>query len=421
MDDFWIVFLKVIEYICNISFWLVVATLAYNIFLIFSGIPHNKRLDAISRKMIKPKTRFAILISARNEQAVIKYLIRSLKNMDYPADLFDIYVIADNCSDQTGTIARAEGANVFYRNEPQRATKGYALNWFFSINLQQFLRKYDHCLIFDADNLVEPDFLTIMDRHIQSGQTVLVGYRDSKNPTTNAISAANSLFWLNQSRYLHQARTNLGLSLTSVSGTGFCFDLQLIKSTGWQTKSLTEDIEFTMQIILKGQKAVFIRDAIFYDEQTCEYKAMIRQRFRWGVGFVQTMRSEAGNLLKYAFKTNLEALDAFWFLAQVPFLFISGLLSMTKMIIQLPTYVNNLSLLGHDLIIPISAYVGMILSLFLLVKLEKKKLQTYFKGILAYPFLGIIWATEQMFALFCKDAVWHPIKHTQGVDIKFLK
>ena len=102
-------------------------------------------------------------------------------------------------------------------------------------------------------------------------------------------------------------------------------------------------------------------------------------------------------------------------------LFISGLLSMTKMIIQLPTYVNNLSLLGHDLIIPISAYVGMILSLFLLVKLEKKKLQTYFKGILAYPFLGIIWATEQMFALFCKDAVWHPIKHTQGVDIKFLK
>ena len=364
--------IRLIVLFCNIAFWLVILTVAYNLFLMICGIPKNKKADLISQTAVEPKTRFAVLISARNEEIVIPYLIRSLKDMDYPQKLFDIFVIADNCSDQTAAVAKAEGAKVYSRNDKTRATKGYALNWFFSRNLNQMLKQYDHCVIFDADNLVDPDFLKMMDRHIQTGRTFLAGYMDCKSPEKSVIASANALFYLNRSRYLHQARINLGLPLASVSGTGFSFDLKLIKDTGWETQTLTEDVEFTMQMILKDQNPVYVKEAIFYDEPTNQFKPMIRQRFRWGVGSVQTMRLMAGKLFKYAMNFNRKAFDAFWFLAQIPFFFTAGLLSIVKMLIQLPLYLDNPAWFARDLIIPVIAYITTVFSLILLIKLEKK-------------------------------------------------
>ncbi|NLJ70528.1 MAG: glycosyltransferase family 2 protein [Clostridiaceae bacterium] len=420
MSDSLTTLTKLIVLFCNIAFWLVVITVGYNFFLMICGIPNNKKIELISKTEVKPQTRFAILISARNEEIVIPYLIRSLKVMDYPKELFDIFVIADNCSDQTAAVAKAEGAKVCSRNDETRATKGYALNWFFSHNLKQLLVKYDHCVIFDADNLVDPNFLKVMDRHIQTGETFLAGYMDCKSPEKSVIASANALFYLNRSRFLHQARNNLGLPLASVSGTGFSFDLKLIKDTGWDTQTLTEDVEFTMQMILKDQKPVYIKEAIFYDEPTSEFMPMIRQRFRWGMGSVQTMRLMTGKLFRYALNYNHKAFDAFWFLAQIPFFFVSALLSIVKMLILLPTYVDNQAWFARDLIVPIVAYMATVLSLILLVKLENKNLKQYFKGIVAYPFLGIVWAGLQMAAIFCKDATWHPIAHTQGVELEHL-
>ncbi|HHU53057.1 MAG TPA: glycosyltransferase family 2 protein [Clostridiaceae bacterium] len=420
MNDFLVIFIKLVVAFCNIAFWLMIVTITYNVFLMFCGIPKNRKLNLISQTAVEPKTRFAILISARNEEIVIPYLIRSLKALDYPKELFDIFVIADNCSDKTATVAKAEGAKVYSRNDPTRATKGYALNWFFVRNLNQMLKLYDHCVIFDADNLVDPHFLTMMDRHIQTGKTFLAGYMDCKSPEKSIIASANALFYLNRSRYLHQARNNLGLPLASVSGTGFSFDLKLIKDTGWETQTLTEDVEFTMQMILKGQEPIYVREAIFYDEPTSEFKPMIRQRFRWGMGSVQTMRLMTGKLFRFALHFNHKAFDAFWFLAQIPFFFIAGLLSTIKMFIQLPLYLDNPAWFARDLIIPVVAYIATILSLILLVKLEEKSLKLYMKGILAYPILGVIWAGLQMAAMFCKDAIWHPIAHTHGVELKNL-
>ncbi|HHT24032.1 MAG TPA: glycosyltransferase family 2 protein [Clostridiaceae bacterium] len=420
MNDSLATLTNLIVLLCNIAFWLVIITIGYNIFLMICGIPKNKKSDLISQTAVEPKTRFAILISARNEEIVIPYLIRSLKAMDYPKKLFDIFVIADNCSDQTAAVAKAEGAKVYVRNDKTRATKGYALNWFFSYNLNQLLKQYDHCVIFDADNLVDPNFLKMMDRHIQTGKTFLAGYMDCKSPEKSTIASANALFYLNRSRYLHQARNNLGIPLASVSGTGFSFDLKLIKNTGWDTQTLTEDVEFTMQMILKDQNPVYVKEAIFYDEPTSKFKPMIQQRFRWGMGSVQTMRLMTGKLFKYAIHFNHKAFDTFWFLAQIPFFFIAGLLSVVKMLIQLPLYLDNPAWFTHDLIIPAVAYIFTVLSLILLVKLEKKTLKLYLKGILAYPILGVIWAGLQMVAMFFEDINWHPIAHTHGVELENL-
>ena len=73
--------------------------------------------------------RFAVLIAARNEEAVIGGLIDSLKRQEYPADLIDIYVVADNCTDRTARVAESHGATVFERFDDARVGKGYALNF----------------------------------------------------------------------------------------------------------------------------------------------------------------------------------------------------------------------------------------------------------------------------------------------------
>ena len=90
------------------------------------------------------------------------------------------------------------------------------------------------------------------------------------------------------------------------------------------------------------------------------------------------------------------------------------------MLIQLPLYLDNPAWFTHDLIIPAVAYIFTVLSLILLVKLEKKTLKLYLKGILAYPILGVIWAGLQMVAMFFEDINWHPIAHTHGVELENL-
>lgn len=106
--------------------------------------------------------KFMAIIPARNEEKVIQNLINSLKNQNYPAELIDIYVIADNCTDKTASISKNAGAIVYERFNSVRKSKGFALEWFFNIILNEYPDKYDAFCVFDADNIVAPDFFNIM-------------------------------------------------------------------------------------------------------------------------------------------------------------------------------------------------------------------------------------------------------------------
>ena len=126
--------------------------------------------------------KFMAIIPAHNEEAVVGNLIESLKNQNYNKELYDIYVIADNCTDNTAQIARDKGAIVYQRFDPTRKTKGYALNWF----LQQKIEEdadYDAFFVFDADNIVDKNFIKNMNKKLCQGEDVVQGYRDIKNPT----------------------------------------------------------------------------------------------------------------------------------------------------------------------------------------------------------------------------------------------
>ena len=255
-------------------------------------------LFAKPKKTESPATRhrIAILIAARNEEAVIGQLLDSVRAQNYPAELLDAYVVADNCTDATAVIARAHGAEVFARQDSRHVGKGYALQ--FLLDHIRERRHYDAYLVLDADNILDPNFVREITAVHDQGYGVVTCYRNSKNYGDNWISAGYALWFIRESRYLNNARMLMNTSC-AVSGTGFFFSREVMESTGgWKFHLLTEDIEFSVHHILKGRKIGFCADAILYDEQPVTFRQSWRQRLRWARGFLQVFRKYGFGLVK---------------------------------------------------------------------------------------------------------------------------
>ena len=170
-------------------------------------------------------------------RAVIKYHLESLKQINYPKDLFDIYVIVDNCTDNTAAIARQEGARVYERFSNQRG-KGYALEWMFNRLFEmENERTYDAVCIFDADNVVSSNFLLEMNSKLKKGYRSIQGYLDTKNPNDSWVTACYATAYWSMNRMWQLARYNRGLS-NAMGGTGVCLEYNLLKEFGWGPPAL---------------------------------------------------------------------------------------------------------------------------------------------------------------------------------------
>ena len=175
-----------------------------------------------------PKNTFAIIVPAHNEEIVIGPLVENLLQLDYPRELFDVFIISDNSTDSTADIARSHGAQVFERFDTENRGKGYALEWFFN-KLFKMPKKYDAVVIFDADNLVEPQFLRHMNNRFCDGSKIVQGYIDAKNPLDTWVTASFAMsFWV-ANRMAQLSRYNLGLSNT-LGGTGMAISVGLLLS-----------------------------------------------------------------------------------------------------------------------------------------------------------------------------------------------
>lgn len=219
---------------------------------------------------------------------VIAQLIESIKKQKYPSELVDIYVIADNCTDNTAEIAETAGATVFCRNDSSRIGKGYALNFGFNkiTELGKF-DEYDGFFVFDADNLLDGEYIAEMNKLFDSGYRIVTSYRNTKNYDTNWISAGSSLWFLREAKFVNRPRMMLRTSC-AISGTGFLVARDIIKEKGgWNYYLLTEDIEFSIDHVIKGEKIGYAEDAMLYDEQPYTFKASWNQRLRWAKGFIQ--------------------------------------------------------------------------------------------------------------------------------------
>lgn len=244
--------------------------------------------------------RYAVLICARNEQRVIGDLIASLRGQTYDQSLLSIFVLADNCTDDTAMVARVAGAHVYERFNQVRVGKGYALQELLEHLEQDYPRGFDGYFVFDADNILAPNYVEAMNRTFSDGHEIVTSFRNSKNYGDNWISAGYALWFLRESRYLNHARFLLGTSC-AVSGTGFLFSRQVLEETGpWPFHLLTEDIQFSVDQVTRGRKIAFCPDAVLYDEQPTTFRQSWNQRLRWSKGYLQVFRGYGAKLLRGA-------------------------------------------------------------------------------------------------------------------------
>lgn len=248
--------------------------------------------------------KYAFIIAARNESAVIGNLINSIKQQNYPSELIDVIVVADNCTDNTAEIARSNGAIVYERFNNILVGKGYALDYVFNKISEDYgdYTAYDGYFIFDADNIVDRNYVSEINKVFDSGYNVITSYRNSKNYDTNWITAGYSLWFIREAKFLNNPRMMLKTSC-AVSGTGFLVNSKIIKKNGgWKFNLLTEDIQFSVVNILEGEKIGYCENAMFYDEQPTTFKQSWNQRMRWSKGFYQVMFKYGRELITTMFK-----------------------------------------------------------------------------------------------------------------------
>ncbi len=364
------------------------------------------------------ENRFMLIIPAHNEESVVVNLIESLQKLDYSKDAYDIYVIADNCTDNTAKVAKEAGAIVYERHDEAHKTKGYALQWFLDQKIKEDA-PYDAFCIFDADNIVDVNFLKVMNKKLCQGEDVVQGYKDIKNPSDTWVSAGYAIFYWTMHRFYHLARYNIGLS-PLMNGTGFMVKFDVIKPNGWDTKTLTEDIEFSLKRIIKGKKLGWARNAIVYDEQPVGFKQSWIQRERWTVGHMQCLK-EYTKPLAIAVAENKTVMNfdgLLYLLGTAPMLvltlllvilniglFATGAMSGLDFVIQLLKYV-----IPTVLVLP---FMGLVV-----MYLEKKPIKPMLKGLVLYPVFMGSWLLINIKCLFKRDTEWKKIEHNNSKKIE---
>ena len=379
--------------------------------------------------------RYAAIIAARNEEIVLPELIKSIRAQGYPAELIDIYVVADNCTDGTAAVARELGANVFERHNKEQVGKGYALEFLFDRIKEKTgsLRAYDAYLVFDADNVLRPNYFEEMNKAYQAGYRVITSYRNSKNYGKTWVSAGYALWFLRESRHLQNARSILGSS-AAISGTGFLVDSEIIdKKGGWKYFLLTEDIQLTADCITEGIRIGYCHEAEFFDEQPETFRQSWRQRKRWAKGMFQVIRHYGGKLLKGAFRPSWSCYDMAVNIMPAFMLSTIQLLSVTvlffvDLVMQIVRAVQNPSisvipskvLLGFITNFLLYGYcVFLLLGIFALISEWRKIHCNKWRALwllLWFPIFMLSYIPISLVAFFSRRVEWKSIAHKRAMS-----
>lgn len=366
-------------------------------------------------KILTPQKSFAVIVAAHNEQAVIGQLIDNLQNLEYPKELYDIFVVADNCEDDTARIARAKGAIVCERTNDTEKGKGFALEWMFK-ELFAMERQYDAVTVFDADNLVHPRFLLEMNNRLCKGDKVIQGYLDAKNPYDTWVSGTFAIaFWVIDHIW-HLAKTNIGLS-SVLGGTGMCIATDVLKRHGWGATCLTEDMEFTMKSLVEGIKTTWAHDAIVYDEKPLTFKQSWNQRRRWAQGQFDVAHRFIPIMIKEGFRQHdIRILDGCLHLLQPHFLLASTFFVVVSYI-QLafpPFYTNIYNFMPSQLMtaIMLGQYI---LPIIILLKIHVKWKAWFY--LILYPVFIYSWIPIVFLGFIHRNEhEWSHTKHTRALS-----
>lgn len=357
------------------------------------------------------KLRFAVLICARNEERVIELPVRAALAASYPADRMEVIVLADNCTDRTAELARAAGATVWEKVIPSSG-KGDVLAW----GVERVLKQggFDAVAVFDADNTMDARWFEKINDALNDGECVVTGCRHSSNGRVNVISGWYTLYWEMMNELSNRVRTNLRLS-GKLTGTGFAFLLSCLGKEGWKTRTMVEDVEFTVQGNLAGRRVCYVGDAVFSDEQPVAVMPMWRQLRRWATGGWQVVRFYffpwAGTLCR---RPSLRLFDSFFSILtgiSVAFIHLSNILALvTKLALGHPFVPTMRMFLGFFLFVAFMGWFTAAIS----VSLSAKDDRPGILPVILFPVFSLILSASVLYTLVFPTRRWKPIPH--GAD-----
>ncbi len=365
-------------------------TAIMSIFFLF----HRKK-----NPVVPPQTRFGVLIAARNEENVIGAIIESLMQQNYPKELYDIIVIPNNCTDNTEDVAKRAGAKIMRCKEPV-GTKGEVLHQVF----EELMGSYDAYVIFDADNIVDSEFLTYMNHAVVAGAKVAKSRQCALNPYDNWVSGSYDLYFQNINLFHSRARETFRLSAKLI-GTGFMVTDSLMQELGgWNTVTLTEDIEMAALCAERGIRVHYVPESLTYDEEPLSFVVSLRQRRRWSAGVQSVANRYVGRLLRIRPSWLRWDLAAHIVMIYVQLL---ALIPLLYSCIGIPV----LDILKTLAISFSGFYAGSFaLGLFLAI-MGKRNILKMWKGIVLYPLFLFTWYPMHIWGLFSKPKTWKPIVH----------
>lgn len=374
--------------------------------------------------------RIAVLIAARNEENVIGQLLDSIHaQKNYPMDHVDIYVGADNCTDDTARVARERGAIVFERHDTVHVGKGYVLNEMLKRIKHPGRKHYDAYLVLAADNILDPNFISEIEKVYSSGYEIVTCYRNSKNYGDNWISAGYALWFLREAQYLNNARMRLGSSC-AVSGTGFLFSDGVLEACGgWNFFLLTEDIQFTIDRVTSGEIIGYCPRAVFFDEQPTSFAQSWRQRMRWSRGYLQVLWYYGKRMIRGIFRPRKAISRRFSCYDMTMNIAPGAILTATGLVVNVSATVyrfvtdQNVTTL---LLSVANILCGLFLTVFILGAITtvtewrsiycpawKKILFTFTFPLFMFTYVPICIAS-----LFARRVGWKPIRHKRAVTIR---
>lgn len=366
-------------------------------------------------KKYNNKKRYCILIPARYESKVINNLLLSITKQTTKINPKDIYIIVESIKDKTVDIAKQYNMNIILRENLSLKRKGYALNDAVTYILKKQIH-YDAYFIFDADNILDKDFIKNMEKSINEGYDIGIGYRNTKNSNT-LVSASSALTFSMINTMLNERKNKYHNNLT-ISGTGYYIKGSIVEEwNSFPFHSLTEDYELTLYAILNNLTTTYNKKAIFYDEQPDNFNVSLKQRTRWVKGYFEARKkyinkiskSETKNDPNFASKVNA-------FLGVTPYIYIIiGLLIILVNILITKGITSFLSYLTIFLLL-----IYILLALFTIIMLKKEKNSLNIsksmkvKVVFYNPIFMFSYIICLLRSIFIKDVKWDRIEHNKN-------
>lgn len=277
-----------IHYI-DIILWLIVAaSTAYVCFFAIISLFHSKDENYTYNRsphlVNQELRRFLILYPAYNEDRVILNSVEQFAEQDYPKDHYTVAVISDHMRPETNALL-AEYPIRLLQPTFEKSSKAKAMQY--AINEVQ--DDFDYVVVLDADNVVQPTFLSQLNVLCNSGYEAIQCHRCAKN-ANNDVAVLDGVSEEINNTIFRKAHNRLGLS-SALIGSGMCFKYELFRKNVFMLTTAGEDREMEALLLRQNVFIKYAADIHVFDEKVSSQDNFQRQRMRWMTAQIQSLLS----------------------------------------------------------------------------------------------------------------------------------